>query len=361
MSRLMGFLHDECERQRGWKVDYLCADGAPSWVLRHASQILFQFFVAWRAYQAAHAGSPYDIINVHEPSAAASVVLKRLLGRPKVVVMTYGVAERAWELDKEEARLGRKNLRQRSRVIRPLTFVWPSRFAFTHADHVFCANGEDRLYLQERLGVPENRVTLVQPGANKIFTDAARGRDYQAAENILFAGTWRHNKGIVDLVKAFELLAPRHPNVGLTILGSGVPVENVLADFAESIRDRVRVIPSVAEPEAAAEFAESDVFVLPSLFEGTPLTLLEAMASGLPIVTTDTCGMKDVIQHGKNGLLVPTRSPAVLADALGQMLDSKELRESLGRRAASDAERLYSWEVVAQPMIAAYQEIGSRS
>jgi glycosyltransferase involved in cell wall biosynthesis len=138
-----------------------------------------------------------------------------------------------------------------------------------------------------------------------------------------------------------------------------VPANHVLADFAEAARDRVRVLPAVSEEESAIEFAKGDIFVLPSLFEGTPLTLMEAMGSGLPIVTTETCGMKDVIQHGINGLLIPTRSPRTLAETVGRLIDTPELRETLGRNAAADAARLYRWELVAQPMIAAYDKLGA--
>ena len=78
--------------------------------------------------------------------------------------------------------------------------------------------------------------------------------------------------------------------------------------------------------------SESDVFLLPSVFEGTPLTLMEAMHSGLPIVTTDVCGMRDVIRNGESGILVPIRSPGNIAQAINQLAGDSELRQRLGRR-----------------------------
>ena len=104
-------------------------------------------------------------------------------------------------------------------------------------------------------------------------------------------------------------------------------------------------------------FADADIFVLPSLFEGTPLTLIEAMASGLPIVTTSVCGMKDTIRDRENGLLVPTRSPKSIVDAIDCLLRSPELRMTVGRAARGDALASYTWARVAEPVKDVYQRI----
>ena len=87
----------------------------------------------------------------------------------------------------------------------------------------------------------------------------------------------------------------------------------------------------------AAAFAAADLFLLPSLFEGTPLTLMQAMMSGLPIVTTATCGMKDVIADQQTGLLVPIRSPESLVSAIDTLRADQSLRARLGQAARADA------------------------
>jgi glycosyltransferase involved in cell wall biosynthesis len=110
----------------------------------------------------------------------------------------------------------------------------------------------------------------------------------------------------------------------------------------------------------AAAFADADIFLLPSLFEGTPLTIMQAMMSGLPIVTTDTCGMKDVITHQGNGLLAPIRSPWAIAAAVTLLIDDRALRARVGRAARAEAVR-YTWDVVAKPVIEAYEALARRS
>jgi len=107
----------------------------------------------------------------------------------------------------------------------------------------------------------------------------------------------------------------------------------------------------------AAAFAGADLFVLPSLFEGTPLTLMQAMMSGLPIVTTATCGMKDVIGHERTGLLVPIRSATSVIAAVERLKSDHTLRERLGRAARSQALTNYSWERSAEPVLRAYEAL----
>jgi glycosyltransferase involved in cell wall biosynthesis len=123
----------------------------------------------------------------------------------------------------------------------------------------------------------------------------------------------------------------------------------VKSSFAPEVWDSVRVIPFVERDLMPAVYAEHDIFVFPSLFEGMPLTLLEAMATGMPVVTTNTCGMADVVEHGFNGLLVPPADAEWLATSIGQVCDSIEMRCQLGREAQNTMRR-YTWERVTRQL-----------
>ena len=100
---------------------------------------------------------------------------------------------------------------------------------------------------------------------------------------------------------------------------------------------------------------DAGIFVLPSLFEGTPLTLIEAMWSGLPIVTTATAGMKDVVSDGRTGLLVPPADPGALAAALDRLITDGQLRRRLGTEAHAVASHEYTWDNAAATFATAYQ------
>jgi glycosyltransferase involved in cell wall biosynthesis len=227
------------------------------------------------------------------------------------------------------------------------------------ADHVFCLNEEDKGALVERFGRAPDSITRVHPGADEIYAHAAAGRDYSSASRVMFAGTWRKNKGIEDLVPVFVALAERYSNLILDVVGAGASPEEVRADFPEALRGRVVCSSPRDEASTAAAFAAADLFLLPSLFEGTPLTLMQAMMSGLPIVTTSTCGMKDVIEHEQTGLLVPIRARGAIVAAMSRLIDDRAFRARLGIEARSLARKRYTWDRAAEPVLKAYEALAA--
>ena len=357
MTRIMRFVHSRLA-SRGYETEYLHAeDVVAKSTLR---RFVFPHAVFTHARTAASAGRPYDIVNVHEPSALVTLLRKRAAGSPRVVVTTHGVEQRAWELSLEESRLGRQGPSRKTRVVYPATSLWQSRYNLRHADHVLCLNEEDREYLRHRFGVALDRITRMMPGADPVYADAARARDYRVVRRVLFAATWRKNKGIEDLVPAIETLLHAQPQLEFIVLGGGVPETLVLSAFSEAVRPRVRCLTASDEAETAASFADADLLVLPSLFEGTPLTLMEAMMSGLPIVTTRVCGMRDVIEDRRNGLLIPIRDPQAILGALTMLINNAALRASLGAAARRDAQELYTWERAATRIGDSYDRLLGR-
>jgi len=354
MSRLMGFIHDRLI-PRGCDVDYFHAENAPG--SRPLRRLSFPLSAYAYARTAAAAGQPYQLLNIHEPSAVACVLGRRSLGHPKIVVTTHGVEQRGWELALAEQRLGRDGPSLKSRIVYPISSLWQSRVGLTRADHVFCLNHEDHAYLVNRFGIDERRVTRIYPGADAVYADAAPARDYRGAENLLFAATWRKNKGIEDLVPAVTGLVERYPRLRLTVLGPGVAADAVRDAFPERARGAIRCVTVSTDEEAAAVYANADLFVLPSLFEGTPLTLVEAMASGLPIATTAVCGMKDLIESGRNGLLMPIRSPEAIVRAVSELIDNPDLRRRLGTAARLDARTHYTWDLSADRVASIYERL----
>lgn len=356
MSRIMGFIHDRLVAQ-GHQVDYFCSDDIPPKLNGRLSRFTFPWLVRRHARQAARRGQPYHVINVHEPSAVPVCVWRQSLGNPVIVVTSHGMEKGNWDLFLEEARLGREGPSLKTQIVYPLTSLWQSNLSLRRADHLFLLKFEDRDYLEQRWQIPPRKTTRIFPGVDPIYARAARNRDYQRGDRLLFAATWRKFKGIEDLVPAFVTLATRRPDLTLTVLGAGVPAERVLAAFPEVVRSRVQCVQSANDEENAAHFAAADVFLLPSLYEGTPLTLMEAMASGLPIVTTATSGMKDVLHHGQDALLVPIRSPGAIVECVEQLVADGSLRARLGQAAQAEALSKYSWDQAARPVQEAYERI----
>jgi glycosyltransferase involved in cell wall biosynthesis len=98
-----------------------------------------------------------------------------------------------------------------------------------------------------------------------------------------------------------------------------------------------------------------DVFVLPSLSEGLPTVVCEAMNCGLPVVATAVDGTPEAVRDGETGLLVPPRDPAALADALGRLLDDADLRGRMAEAALRIGREEYTWDANARRMTAIYE------
>lgn len=351
MSRLMGRAHDELERA-GHDVTYLSADDVGATARGRGGRLLFPWLVRRAVLDATRHGQPYDVVNVHEPHGAPVAALRRGQNGTAVVAMTHGVEQRGWELALAHPAM-RPSLK--TRCLYPLSSLWQSRVTLQRADHVICLNTQDRDFLQGRFGVDGDRITRVTPGADAVFGEAASHRTYGAPKRLLFAGTWIPRKGVHVLAAAFECLCADGSTLGLDVLGAGVPADRVLADFAPAVRDRVRVITARDDRETAAAMAAADVFVLPSLFEGTPLTLIEAMWSGLPIVSTATAGMKDVIRQGASGFLVPPGDVEALGRAIVTLSGDDGMRRRLGVAAHAAASEQYTWRRTAESFERAYR------
>lgn len=177
------------------------------------------------------------------------------------------------------------------------------------------------------------------------------------AGRILFLGRLEPAKGIDELLQAGALLAPRHPDLRLVLGGDG-DLAWVRRRAAElGIADRVE-LPGWVDPATRdAQLARAWVFCLPSHAEGLPMSMLEAMAAGRPVVVSAVGGIPEAIADGVDGLLVPPRDAAALAAALGRVLDDQVLHARLARAARAGIEHHYATGVVCARLAALYRQL----
>ena len=147
---------------------------------------------------------------------------------------------------------------------------------------------------------------------------------------VLFLAKLNRRKGLDYLLQAIPRVAERVPEVLLRVVGDG-PAMGHFRATAESLNlgDLVRFDGAVPHAEAADCYRNASIFCLPSVGEPAANTLLEAMASGLPIVATDAGGVPEIVEDGKGGILVPPRDPEALADALCRILTDQSLAREM--------------------------------
>jgi UDP-glucose:(heptosyl)LPS alpha-1,3-glucosyltransferase len=173
---------------------------------------------------------------------------------------------------------------------------------------------------------------------------------------LLFAGGDWERKGMPYIIEALSLLL--RPDIKLLVVGSGDT--KFYGQLAELKQVRERIIFISHRSNLWEYYAASDVFVFPTIYEPFGLVIVEAMASGLPVITSRVAGAADVIIDGVNGLLL--RNPSDVNDLavkIELLLSNAELRKTMGERAREAAEKL-SWGRVAQKTIDVYNSVLSR-
>lgn len=205
----------------------------------------------------------------------------------------------------------------------------------------------------EALGVPRERVAVVPNGLDEDFLAqtaeraAPRAGSGRALKTVLYCGWLSPEKDPLCLLEAVRKLFAARADVRLKYVGDGAlrgRIEELAAGWG--IGDRVILAGEVRHDRVAEHMMQADVLCLPSLREGYPNVLVEALACGLPIVATNVGGVPEIVTDGSRGLLVPPGRPGELAAALDIALDRPWDREALRR-----AGRARSWDDVAREIL----------
>ena len=213
------------------------------------------------------------------------------------------------------------------------------------ADFAICPSKWVRDDLVQNFGLPSERAAIVPYGVRpelfSVRNEPVRGR-------ILFAGTAELRKGIHYLAAAAEKLFVRGVRCEFRVAGN---VERSVAN-QEQCR-HLNFLGRIPRAKITGEFAVADLFVLPSLAEGSAETTYEALACGVPVVTTLEAG--SVVRDGIDGRIVPSRDPEALANAIAEIVEDRQKRERMSR-AARERARDYTWERYGERLLAALRQ-----
>jgi len=165
-------------------------------------------------------------------------------------------------------------------------------------------------------------------------------------------------KNLPMLLKAIAIARSADPRIRLVLVGEG-PMQLELEERAKQlgIADAVRFVGYVPQSGTAEWYRSADVFALSSDFDNSPNVVLEAMASGLPIVSTDVGGLRDYVTPPDNGTLTPKGDPSMFAAALLSILSDGDRSKEIGRHNRNTAVRRFSWAASATEMLAVYQRV----
>jgi glycosyltransferase involved in cell wall biosynthesis len=221
--------------------------------------------------------------------------------------------------------------------------------------------------IQAHYGVPAERLALVPEGIDlSLWSPSsdpvalARVDAVREPFTVLCVARQYPRKRVTDLLAAFPLVLAQLPQARLVVIGDG-PEHGALAQQLADLglEASVQLLGALAsDQEVRAWYQRASIFCLPSIQEGFGIVFLEAMASGLPVVSTTATAIPEVVPHGQAGLLVPPRDPQALAAAIVSLLDDAALQERC-RRFGRQHARGFSWDRVAATFLAAVARLQS--
>jgi glycosyltransferase involved in cell wall biosynthesis len=188
-------------------------------------------------------------------------------------------------------------------------------------------------------GYATEKVRVAYLGVREEFFDLKRNYRIDGPVRILFTGNFDIRKGVRILLEAIRQCRRSGLDVRLELMGN-------LGNGAPCLQPGDEIFfthtPFAPLTQVAASFAKTDLFVFPTFAEGSSRSGMEAAAAGLPIITTENCGLP--LQHGKSALYVPANDAACLAEAIGLVSADEALRTSIGRNAMRTVTENYTWD-----------------
>ena len=285
---------------------------------------------AWRAVKKNRPDAVQVFFGI--PSGGAAYLLKRRFQIPYIVFLGGR--------DVPRPNPDPPHYRHMYRALKPaLLGIWK------HASYaVACSEGLRELALQT---APRQPIQVIPDGIDlEMFPPMERPP--RAPVRTLGVGRLIPRKGFDTLIRAAAELQKREAAYEIAIVGGGQERARLEALAAElNVQERVRFIGSVPYEELPKQYADADIFALTSLAEGMPLAALEAMATGLPVVSTRAQGMTELIEDGVNGRLFEAGDHRRLADLLAPLISSADLRRQYGNANAEKA-KPYAWGNIAE-------------
>ncbi len=290
-------------------------------------------------------GDPFDLVNVHSP---APVIVRT---KSPTVLTIHNIAG----LNTERLVKGGGIPSLEGMMKTPISIFERAVIRTYHRFAVM--SGSIARQLVEIYGLSRNAISVVGNGVDCSFFTPLPSRP--SSGQILYAGRFHRGKNLDVLFQAFRLVVKRHPNARLTLSGTG-PYENHLRSVVKNMEiGRNLTFTSWLSGDSYALAVRSALIcVLPSASEGQSTAVLEAMASGVPVVVADIANNRELVHDGRDGLLFRPYDSTDLARCIDSLLIDSSLRESIGTEARKTVLADFQWSQVMDRYHLVYESLG---
>ena len=211
------------------------------------------------------------------------------------------------------------------------------KIAYKAADKIILTSNQDKKFIEDNFKTPSSKIEVTP---NYIDVDLFKPLNIPKEKNrIIFIGRLEEEKNLFDLIEAIANLPAK-----LILIGSG-SLKEKLEGFVLKKKANIEFKGNIPNQKLPEELNKSEVFILPSFYEGCPKTLLEAMSCGLPCIGTNVEGIKEIIQHKKNGYLCELDHESI-RKAIIEVLEDKILQKKISQNARKTILEKFSFEKI---------------
>lgn len=224
------------------------------------------------------------------------------------------------------------------------------------SDVVIACSKQTALDCEKDYKIKKNKLVVIPNGADNIHMDSKIQKSiaFKFSKPIVgYFGTFRSRKGIGVLLKAVEKLKKKYPNITLILAGDGVLTVQIKALTKKlKLSNNVKILNNIDNQSIGSYYKICDCVAMPSLYEGMPLVMLEAMAVESIVVASSVSGIPEIIKNGINGFLVPPNNPDLLADQLQMVIElSDKKRKKIKLNAYKTIRDKHSWDYITKKYI----------
>lgn len=283
--------------------------------------------------------SKYDVVHAHSHlffSTNLSAVAREL-GSAPLVITNHGL-----------------NSQTAPKWFQDIYTASGARLTFAAADKIICYTETEKKKLID-IGVKSRKIKVIHNGIDTDLFVPSKETSFDK-KNLLWVGRYARGKGLEYLIDAFNIVKSRHPEATLTMIGEGPEKDRIVQQISDlNLSNSIIMKDFVQNSELVGLYQNSSVFVLPSLEEGVPRTILESMSCGIPVVCSRLPQLVDIVDGG--GMLVPVKDSQTLADRISEVLSNSSLAEKFRENGRRNVVENYSWKDTVKETLRLYEEL----
>ncbi len=329
-------------------VDYFTHSDLPQTWGRRTKFVAFPFLLSRHI---SRISKSWDILDACTGDSWVVGQFHRVRSKPKIVIRSSGLEH----MDAERHLRDHPNVSIKSRLFWFGLNLKLVESSLRTANHIIALTQQEKDYIESRFSIPTSRISVFHHVLPEYFRGLPK-RSIPKTFRILFVSSWIEKKGIEFLVQALERFEQAGYPFQATLVGVKLEESTIRKVLSPALSRKVEIIPTIEHRALPEIYLAHSVFVFPSLYEGFGKVLTEAMAAGLPLITTEAGVAQELIKHEENGIIIPYRDADALYQALCLAYSEPERMQRYGETAKLLINSL-DFDSVYQRRLALYQDL----